>query len=664
MTDVRGPVRHGNRTRRPARPPEGQQELVTDGPSVDLEAISAALAERSAAASRGGTRPAAVLRFAGLPLLLAAMVASAQPAAAAESVTEQVRAPAGPHAPSEAWSVTAMASAPKTSQAAAAGTHRTAPAQPAAKHPVTAPEAKPTADANPVATPAKVATSAKKAAAAPPVKTPAAPVKTAAKQAAAAPVKTAATPAKQAAAAPVKTAAAPVKTAATPAKQAAAAPVKKAAAGPAEAPGKAPTKTTAKAPDKTVPARPQATAPATKSDPAAAQKPGEPDKPGASAKPGAPSQTSATAAPAGASTTAEPAPTPVRLSYTARPGDTLPHIAGRSGRSVASLIALNKLRPDGLVVPGQVILLPSLPSDVHQTPSSAPAPSTASPPAAAITPPPAHQPVAKAPAGSPVKAPAGSPVKEAVKTPPPKTPPAKAPAKASPVKAAHGSTATPVPTRPYLVVEGDTLTSIAKAHHTDVKTLLALNHLHLNSLIHPKQKLLLPAPPPPPVKTPHNTFLGRTYPPAVVAAADANRRALSRRKVPTHAQTQAMVASTAKAMGVDPALVQAIAYQESGFDQHQVSPANAVGVMQIIPSAGKWASTLVGHPLDLLDPKDNITAGVALLAALSSAAGNEPEAIAGYYQGLSSVQSKGMYDDTRRYVANVQTLKARFTADA
>ncbi|HEX2805000.1 MAG TPA: transglycosylase SLT domain-containing protein, partial [Kineosporiaceae bacterium] len=131
-----------------------------------------------------------------------------------------------------------------------------------------------------------------------------------------------------------------------------------------------------------------------------------------------------------------------------------------------------------------------------------------------------------------------------------------------------------------------------------------------------------------------------------------------------HAQTQSMVASTAKAMGVDPALVQAIAYQESGFDQHQVSPANAVGVMQIIPSAGKWASTLVGHPLDLLDPKDNITAGVALLAALSAAAGNEPEAIAGYYQGLSSVQNRGMFDDTRRYVANVQTLKAKFAADA
>ena len=35
-------------------------------------------------------------------------------------------------------------------------------------------------------------------------------------------------------------------------------------------------------------------------------------------------------------------------------------------------------------------------------------------------------------------------------------------------------------------------------------------------------------------------------------------------------------------------------------------------------------------------------------------------AIASYYQGNASVRSRGMYDDTRRYVANVQTLTARY----
>jgi hypothetical protein len=35
-------------------------------------------------------------------------------------------------------------------------------------------------------------------------------------------------------------------------------------------------------------------------------------------------------------------------------------------------------------------------------------------------------------------------------------------------------------------------------------------------------------------------------------------------------------------------------------------------------------------------------------------------AAAGYYQGLSSVRARGMFDDTRKYVDNVLALRARF----
>jgi len=45
---------------------------------------------------------------------------------------------------------------------------------------------------------------------------------------------------------------------------------------------------------------------------------------------------------------------------------------------------------------------------------------------------------------------------------------------------------------------------------------------------------------------------------------------------------------------------------------------------------------------------------------LNETGGDESAAIAGYYQGLSSVQSRGMYDDTRQYVDNVQALRGRF----
>jgi N-acetylmuramoyl-L-alanine amidase len=157
-----------------------------------------------------------------------------------------------------------------------------------------------------------------------------------------------------------------------------------------------------------------------------------------------------------------------------------------------------------------------------------------------------------------------------------------------------------------------------------------------------------------------NTFAGRTYPDATVQAATVNRDVLAAREVPAREHMRQLIGATAQAYGVDPALAQAVAFQESGFNQRAVSPANAVGAMQVIPSSGRWASQLAGRSLDLLDPQDNATAGVLILRANLQASGDLPTAIAAYYQGLTSVRNNGMYDDTRRYVANIQTLMNQF----
>jgi soluble lytic murein transglycosylase-like protein len=89
--------------------------------------------------------------------------------------------------------------------------------------------------------------------------------------------------------------------------------------------------------------------------------------------------------------------------------------------------------------------------------------------------------------------------------------------------------------------------------------------------------------------------------------------------------------------------------------------ANAVGAMQVIPATTAWISGVVGRPLNPLDPRDNATTGVVLLKILTQSAGSERQAVAGYYQGLRSVRHSGMFPDTRRYVANVMALKARFS---
>jgi len=158
-----------------------------------------------------------------------------------------------------------------------------------------------------------------------------------------------------------------------------------------------------------------------------------------------------------------------------------------------------------------------------------------------------------------------------------------------------------------------------------------------------------------------DTFNGVKYPRAVAEAAAHNRAILARRSVPSRSETKAMIVRIARQQGVDTRLALAIAYQESGWNQRAVSPANAIGTMQVIPDAGDWASGLVGRKLNLLNPQDNVTAGVAIIRALLQTSKTEDLAIAGYYQGLSSVRKNGMYPDTKRYVANVMYLKKRFS---
>jgi soluble lytic murein transglycosylase-like protein len=129
--------------------------------------------------------------------------------------------------------------------------------------------------------------------------------------------------------------------------------------------------------------------------------------------------------------------------------------------------------------------------------------------------------------------------------------------------------------------------------------------------------------------------------------------------VPSREATRRLIERTARRYGVDPSLALAVGYQESGWNQRQVSVANAIGTMQVIPTSGQWASTLVGRRLNLLDTEDNVTAGVVILKALTTSTGRLDHAVAGYYQGLASVRRLGMHADTKQYVRNVLALTKR-----
>ncbi len=360
------------------------------------------------------------------------------------------------------------------------------------------------------------------------------------------------------------------------------------------------------------------------------------------------------------------------ITYRVRDGDTAREIAIRTGTSERAVLAANGLRSSSMIRAGQVLVLPSLPArdDRRRT-----ARRSTRPVVHVVRPGDTVSAIARrhrVAAGAVLRANRlrhDSLIRPGQKLVLPG-------ATARPRRARGAASSISV----HIVRRGETVTAIARRYGVAVPAVLRLNQLGSRTLISPGHRLLVPAGDGA-ARTAQRraagsgasgsgasgsgpsltaTFLGRTYSDAVVSAANANLRALRLRPVPSPAQARGLVRTTAATYGVDPALAMAVAQAESGFDHRQVSPANAVGLMQMTPSAGAWSGELIGRRLDLLDAQDNVTAGVVLLAALMGSTQDESLTLAGYYQGLASVRRHGFFADTRRYVATVRTLAHRF----
>lgn len=124
---------------------------------------------------------------------------------------------------------------------------------------------------------------------------------------------------------------------------------------------------------------------------------------------------------------------------------------------------------------------------------------------------------------------------------------------------------------------------------------------------------------------------------------------------------------------IDPAWVAAEIRAESVFDPQARSGANAMGLMQVLPSTGAAVARRIGRPWtgapSLYEPATNIALGTAYLRQMLDEYGGEPySAIAGYNAGPAPLnrwksQRPGMdpdfwietisYKETREYVARV-----------
>ena len=184
----------------------------------------------------------------------------------------------------------------------------------------------------------------------------------------------------------------------------------------------------------------------------------------------------------------------------------------------------------------------------------------------------------------------------------------------------------------YIVRDGDTLEGIAASLGTTLGSLLRAN---------------------PEIADPDLIFAGQSLRIPGVAGG-----VLVLPRVP-RAEVAVLLTRYAGRYELDPALVQALAWQESGWQQDAVSPSGAIGVMQVLPETGAWVGTeIVGRPLDIAgSASDNILAGVAFLDWLIDRSGSEEDALSLYVQGQGSVARVGILPETQAYLDNVLAIR-------
>jgi len=125
---------------------------------------------------------------------------------------------------------------------------------------------------------------------------------------------------------------------------------------------------------------------------------------------------------------------------------------------------------------------------------------------------------------------------------------------------------------------------------------------------------------------------------------------------------EAIIDEMSTAFGVDPKLVRALAWVESGWQQGVVSSTGAVGVMQLMPGTTTWLEDeIFGQELNEdVSVYDNIKAGVLLLRAMLDLTGDTDLALAAYYQGYKPTAAGPSSDETANYVRTVRAVKDRF----
>ncbi|HXU24465.1 MAG TPA: LysM peptidoglycan-binding domain-containing protein [Tepidiformaceae bacterium] len=188
----------------------------------------------------------------------------------------------------------------------------------------------------------------------------------------------------------------------------------------------------------------------------------------------------------------------------------------------------------------------------------------------------------------------------------------------------------------YTVADGDTVTSIADHFGITVDALLGANTLTDPNIVLTGQDLSIPLSSGiVPMVTPGSLNTGNGE---IVRQAEAE-------------------------YGLPTGLLQALAWQESGWQQGITSDAGAMGITQIVPDTADWALNILGVDAANWQTSvtDNARMGAAILAFYMLGTGNDEHlSLAAYYQGWQSVQDIGILPETEAYVDNVLAMVPLF----
>ncbi len=198
----------------------------------------------------------------------------------------------------------------------------------------------------------------------------------------------------------------------------------------------------------------------------------------------------------------------------------------------------------------------------------------------------------------------------------------------------------------HTVGSGETLSGIAADHGVTVRSLAAFNGITDFNLVRSGQRLSVPR-------------AGSPRPGD--GGVDASRLPSRLQSSPERLQLVPRFEHWAATYGVPTDLLMAMAWVESGWQNHVVSSAGAMGIGQLMPDTVTWMrDVILRESLDPDDPDDNIRMSARYLRwLLDRTEGDPATALAGYYQGLAAVRAFGPSPATTVYVADVLAFRDR-----